>query len=962
MIETGWLRGVLHPRRGGIPAPVRPLATLDDAWSRLRGSIWAQDRAIRGAGGGASRVWQLVTAFRSEDRHLGERILASEARVGAAAEDHALVRAVRKRFQYVDLGADEWLADFLAAAHGLPEACRRVIDGFHDDLPYAGVGVFKRLRELLVAADEATYARARDVIVERSAGSENAHLLWAVTYLLPIGAQSGPVERDAHAAAMRYVGEFGNAPVHASGLAAGDLDTLERFLHANAEVGHEFFSGGLFLTGVLDVAGAQAGPVLARMRPGYPFQTDPYYNGLWCTLLAHVEDDAARAALQRERDAGQTWAWRFTDVEEQELSLVREEAPCSYQPPQAVKPVRLEVAVPVAPEIRFREEERENAERQGVHENNEQWEGVPIGRCDTAAVTAWLEHRERWAIPVTLVALALAPRWTHERLMALGMENDKYWVRSLVPLLLLRHGVSHVDPLLAAFEDKACVEAALEAAQPVGHAALAVPMTRAFAVKKLRRPARSWLLRHPEHAAAGVVAMWAADPGDPETARVLRYLDTQGHRSFLVTQAGKRADELIAFLEKEPPVKRVRVPAYLTASPLPTLVPPADPHDFLVQLAACDADVVHPAVPASRDRWTAESRAAFADALFDRWLAAGAPAADGWCMQAVGLIGDDAGARKLASHARQWAGTNAGARAQAVLDALRHRGTDAALIELSLLAERSRFPVFKKVAAQHIEEIAALRGLTSDELADRLVPSLGLSFADDQIVFDHNLMPVGSGKHLTALRKEARASASLHIARMERAMCTERQIPAEIFLSRFARHPWMTHLARRLVFLSSSGVSFRVAEDGSLATADDEPFTLPDDATVCVAHPLNFDVRQWLPVFADYELLQPFPQLDRPIHRDARDADVYIGRKTTYAILRGLERHGWTRQYDAAVQMAKPLPAGARAVLHTDPGWHASDTVDSAPPQTVEALTIPAGLSPVALSELIHDLRVLDRS
>jgi hypothetical protein len=436
---------------------------------------------------------------------------------------------------------------------------------------------------------------------------------------------------------------------------------------------------------------------------------------------------------------------------------------------------------------------------------------------------------------------------------------------------------------------------------------------------------------------------------------------------------------------------------------------------------------VHPAVLAARDRWTAVSRAEFANTLFDRWTNAGAPAADGWCMQAVGLIGDDAGARRLATHARQWAGANASARAQAALDSLRHRGTDAALIELSLLAERSRFPVFKSVARRHIEEIADLRGLTSDELADRLVPSLGLNEEGGdtveteagtfRIVFDHRLMPVvrdangrihadlpkpargapagsvhadpavrGAGKELrqaakqrlSALRKEARASASLHVARMERAMCAERTIPAGIFLDRFAGHAWMTHLAQRLVWgVLTDGVlteTVRVAEDGTLATVDDEPTTLPGSATVSVVHPLNLPaaaLAAWGEVFADYELIQPFAQLGRPVHRiepgEEHTLDRFAGRKTSYAILRGLERHGWTRWYDSVVHMAKPLGGGVWAVLETDPGWHASDTVDSAPPQAVGAVTLARGgnvtfrdLTPVAFSELIHDLRVLD--
>jgi hypothetical protein len=56
---------------------------------------------------------------------------------------------------------------------------------------------------------------------------------------------------------------------------------------------------------------------------------------------------------------------------------------------------------------------------------------------------------------------------------------------------------------------------------------MTTPIARAFAGRRRRRSARSWLLRHPEHAAAGIVARWTADPADAPTGRVLRYLDTQ---------------------------------------------------------------------------------------------------------------------------------------------------------------------------------------------------------------------------------------------------------------------------------------------------------------------------------------------------------------------------------------------------------------------------------------------------
>ncbi|GAB7039400.1 hypothetical protein JCM9533A_32500 [Catenuloplanes niger JCM 9533] len=998
VLVTPWLRSVLHPRRGGIEVPVRPLAGVDEAWAGLRHHVWSVDRMLTTEKSETSRVWDYVTSTAGEDRRLGERLLDPVARTGTADDDHALVRAVRNRFTWHGGPVDDWLADFLTAAHGLPEAARRIIGGFDSDLPYSGVGVFGRLRQLLVLADHAGYAAARDAILDardRRArhldGSRLADLFWAVTFLLPIGPESGPDERAAHDAALRAVGEFGNVDVHASGLAAGDVDTVERFLAANPRVRHEFFSqsgGRLYLASLLEIAGEAAGPILSRMRPAWPFHDHEHYNAVWTSLLTHVDHDSTHEVLGADRSL------RFAPVTEDGDEAVPPGVPFAYRPPPAAHPVLREPFVPVEPELDWREHERSAAENLSVYADAARWDGVPIGDCDTAQVTAWLEHHEHWAIPTPFTALALAPRWTHDRLMALGFAQHSYWVRWALPLVLLRHGASHVPALVAAFDDRSAVEAALEAAQPIGHTALAGPVARAFAGRKHRRPARAWLLRHPRHAAAGLVAAWTAEPSDPALGRALRWLDAQGHRALLLAQASSAADDLLALLELDPlaapRARQPSIPGYLTRTPLPG-IPRPEQKLLLVHLAACDADQVHPGVLAARGRFPAEDRAAFTDALLDRWLAAGTPPAEAWCLHATGLLGDDTGARRLATLARQWAGTSAAARAQTALDAIRHRGTDAALIELSLLAERSRFPRFAAVARGHIEEIAALRGLTPDELADRMVPALGADtdLGAYRLAFDHRGLPVvrdPSGRvladlprkaelaearaRLAAIRRIARASASLHVARLERAMRTGRRIPVAIFLDRFATHPWMTHLAQRLVWGVFDGdtltATVRVAEDGTLATVDDAPFVPAASSEVTVLHPVWFDPRRWTEVFADYALLQPFPQLDRPRHLDAAAPDRFVGRTVSYPVLRGLERYGWTRWYDAStVRMAKPLPGGGWAVLDTDPGWHASDTAGSAPEQTVRGLVFSgdvtfAGLPPVVRSELIHDLRVLD--
>jgi len=84
--------------------------------------------------------------------------------------------------------------------------------------------------------------------------------------------------------------------------------------------------------------------------------------------------------------------------------------------------------------------------------------------------------------------------------------------------------------------------------------------------------------------------------------------------------------------------------------------------------------------------------------------------------------------------------------------------------------------------------------------------------------------------------------------------------------------------------------ALRITEDRSLADVDDEPYPLGDDDVVGLAHPaaLGDDTARWAEVFADYEILQPFPQLGRPTRFDG----VTV---TTTKVLT-LDRRGWHRQ------------------------------------------------------------------
>ncbi|MGI5163267.1 DUF4132 domain-containing protein [Spirillospora sp. CA-253888] len=418
------------------------------------------------------------------------------------------------------------------------------------------------------------------------------------------------------------------------------------------------------------------------------------------------------------------------------------------------------------------------------------------------------------------------------------------------------------------------------------------------------------------------------------------------------------------------------------------------------------------------------SLAAFGWALFREWEANGAPSAESWAFTQLALLGDDETVRGLTPMIRAWPGDGGHAKAVTGLDVLAEIGTDVALMHLHGIAQKVKFKGLKARAQEKIEQVAANLELTADQLADRLVPDFGLD-ADGGMVldygprrfhvgFDEQLKPfvtdeagklrkalpkpgakddeelaTASYKRFAALKKDVRTAAALQIERLETAMVEGRRWTPEEFRAHLVGHPLMWHVARRLVWLAWEGeraVPFRVAEDRTFADADDDAFTLPDDARVGVAHPLHLGgaAKAWAEVFADYEILQPFPQLGRPVHalteteRAGKRLDYFEGVTVPVGDVLALLRRGWrrTEPQDAGGEpfVFKPLPGGLHLVadlypglivgyvaeheeqriervrLTDDPGryWRTDD-----PPHTF------ADLDPVAASELLADLATL---
>ncbi|MBY8851742.1 DUF4132 domain-containing protein, partial [Saccharothrix sp. MB29] len=387
----------------------------------------------------------------------------------------------------------------------------------------------------------------------------------------------------------------------------------------------------------------------------------------------------------------------------------------------------------------------------------------------------------------------------------------------------------------------------------------------------------------------------------------------------------------------------------------------------LTMLALSTPDEPYPGVEVVRELCEPASLAAFGRELFRLWQAAGMPSKDSWAMTAQGLFGDDGTVRVLTPLIRAWPGEAQHQRAVAGLDVLAAIGTDLALVSLNGIAQKAKFKGLKQRAQEKIASVAAALDLAPEQLADRLVPDFGLDEAATLVVdygprrftvgFDEQLKPyvldedgkrrkdlpkpgakddperaAAEHKRFGALKKDVRSVAADQIARLELAMVLGRRWSATEFRTLLAGHPLLWHIVRRLVWVTDGGASFRVAEDRTLADVADDAFALPDVARVGVAHPLHLgdDLAAWSEVFADYEILQPFPQLGRPVHaldgaeRRAAKLERFEGSVVPVGRLLGLTKRGWERgqPQDAGVEcwITRPLADGGSVVVNLDPG------------------------------------------
>lgn len=332
--------------------------------------------------------------------------------------------------------------------------------------------------------------------------------------------------------------------------------------------------------------------------------------------------------------------------------------------------------------------------------------------------------------------------------------------------------------------------------------------------------------------------------------------------------------------------------------------------------------------------------AAFAHALLDQWFASDMKASSRWALDVAGLTGDDTILDRLVQPIPQWCKQNAGKRAEWAVHAIALIGSPAALRMLDALTHRyrSQRKYVGAAASEAIRTLAAVQGISEDEIAERIVPDFGFDAACQRIFpsksggsITAKLRPdfkivwqSGDGKETasaptgltTADETEARGMAKLlrealksQKLRLEMAMVEGRRWPVETWKERFEKHPLFRLLAESLVWSvhDPDGKmlrTFRRYPNGILADANGEPEEFEGASSVGLPHPVNLDeatLAAWGAHLKRFKVKSPLAQIDRPVarpdalHGNRRELRLAEGKELDAAELRSrIIGQGWT--------------------------------------------------------------------
>lgn len=515
---------------------------------------------------------------------------------------------------------------------------------------------------------------------------------------------------------------------------------------------------------------------------------------------------------------------------------------------------------------------------------------------------------------------------------------------------------------------------------------------------KAPQVARKWLQDNPAHAIAGLIP-FAVERGKLADAAIefLRAMKLKGYTDFIQTCLERESNEIVikirsAVLDIQEkayiPFDKNTTPKWLQES-LSTLevasnkkvnwcvdpveLPSIPCGDYCLNYLQIESllnalrhsrlDSPHPLTIAIKTHANPIELDEFVWKLFERWRADDSPTDEKWAMIAVGLLGGDASAIKLAPSIRIWPGVSQHSRAVLGLLCLQSIGTDIALMQIHGIAQKVKFKGIKQRAQECMEAIATERKMSREQLEDRIVPDCDLDehgtrmfdfgARQFQFVLSEHLKPMvkdAEGKIKTdlpkpnakddrekaenaiaewkSLKKQVSEILKLQPGRLEQAMVTGRRWQVDEFVTLLVQHPLMTHLVRRIVWggYDAAGKlirTLRVTEDRTYADDRDETCELNGLDRIGIIHPLYLSAEQlanWGEILSDYEIMPPFQQIGRSIYALKSGEEIQTemtrfkaAKVPAIALVGMLDKSDWVRgtPQDAGIfaEHFKPFPS-----------------------------------------------------
>ena len=270
-------------------------------------------------------------------------------------------------------------------------------------------------------------------------------------------------------------------------------------------------------------------------------------------------------------------------------------------------------------------------------------------------------------------------------------------------------------------------------------------------------------------------------------------------------------------------------------------------------------------------------------------------------------------------------------------------GSSEYIMKVEKMSRKHRFNSIRKASADALLCASEKLGISKEEFADLMVPDLDFDehmcrtfdygSRQFQVYISPKLEPEiycgeqklksmpkpaasddkakadAAYKDFSAMKKMMKTVVAAQRVRLENTMRTGRTWTSQNWNKLFVANPIMHRFAIGLIWGiyqdDKLETSFRYLEDGSFTTADDEAFTLPENAQIGLVHPVELSAEElaaWKQQLKDYDILQPFVQLGRSIFKptdEEKNKDCierFIGQTIKSIELAGaLNKIGWSK-------------------------------------------------------------------